>query len=312
MRYGITRLHPNVDSFIELSAEAFALAKNSKFNFMMLLEIEEKLDIFLENYAEYERELLSLALQRSIFFDPSWSSVISDIHTVNRRLANLLTTGRLYIDQVGHEVKEVYGPDSSVSKALRGLLDSEYSGSLGYRSMEMLRNHIQHRALPVYRIDYPNKTTLSDYIDGQRRITGIRWAVTPSLRVDALKEDRKIKRPVLDELAGIGEYVPVTPLVRQYVESIGRIHEKLREITSKDLAEWTGQMGKIIEQGRQFFHEDLIGISLVVEDGPGNYLEVEQVFDDLVKRHAFLALKNLGLQSISIQFITSECISSEE
>jgi len=312
MRFGITRLHPKADSFIELTAESFALAKSSKAGFMALREIEEKLDILLENYAEYERELLSLTLQRSLFFDPSWSSVVSDIHLVNRRLANLLTTGRLYVDQVRHEIKAVYGAESLATKALREGLQYEYSRSLGYRVMEELRNYIQHRALPVWRIDYPNKTMLSDSIEGERRITAIRWAVTPSLSVDALRGDRKIKRSVLDELASIGEYVPVTPLVRQYVEGIGRFHEKLREVTSKDLAEWKGQMEHIIEQGRQCFHKDLIGVSLVAEDRPGNFIESEQVFDDLLKRHAFLARKNLILKGISIQFVTSECIEKEE
>jgi hypothetical protein len=308
MRYGITRLHSSAGSLVELSEEEFALGKRSKYGFMALLDIEEKLDILLENYAEYERELLSLTLQRALFFDPSWSSVISDINTVNRRLANLLTTGRLYIDQVNHEISAVYGAESTLSEALRSYLREEYSSSLGYRAMEALRNFMQHRALPVYQIKYPGKATFSENEGDGVRAKGIRWGVIPSLRIDALREDKKIKASVLNELAGIGEYVPITPLVRQYVEAIGRFHEKLREATSGDLASWREQMKWIIARGQEGFSKDLIGFSLVVEDEAGGFVEGEQVFEDLLSRHSFLTQKNLVLKRFSIQFVTGECI----
>lgn len=312
MRFGITRLHLDPASFIEVSAEEFIQFKRCKNGFMVLLDIEEKLDIVLENYAEYERELLSLTLERSLFFDPSWSAVISDIHTVNRRLANLLTTSRLYIDQVKHDISKIYGPESPASHDLREHLRTEHSDKLGYRVMEELRNYIQHRGLPTHRIDYPNKTSFSRNDDNEIEVGNIKWGVTPSLSVDILREDGRLKKSVLDELAGMGNYVPITPLVRQYIEAIGRVHERLRDSTSVDLAEWKERLQSLINRGKEFFRKDLTGVALVAVNGLSDYIESEQIFEDLMKRHAFLAQKNLALKRISIQFVSGECVETAD
>ena len=304
LRFGIRELSLE-DPLIELPEEELGLLRRSRSSFIAHLDIEEKIDLVLENFAEYERELLSLTLRRALFWDLSYSSFISDINLINRRLANLLTTGRLYIDQVQHDVQAVYGVGHSTLQSLKAKLKEEYDSTLGYRVMEALRNHIQHRGLPIHGVNYPNRR---DDSSGRR---SLKWRIAPYLSVDALREDKDFKKPVLRERQSRGAKVVVTPLVREYVESIGRTHEHLRDLCSKDMAEWTQQLEGLIERGRVVLDENLGGVALVAEDGSGNCIHSEQVFTDLLDRYKFLKNKNLALKHISLHFVSGEYIEGE-
>jgi hypothetical protein len=298
---------------IELSKEEFERMIEAKRRFIILLDIEEKFDIFIENYAEHEKELLSLTLRKSLFLDNNWLNTVSEIHIVNRRLANLLTTGRLYLDQVKQEIEEIYGAKSPLALKLEDHRNLECSNTPGFRLMKELRNYIQHRGLPVYRIDYPNKLFFSTQNNSEDTPTNrtIRWGITPSLSLEALKNDPKLTKSILPELESIGKYIPITPLVRQYVEAIGRLHKCLRDSTSNDSDTWIQLMKDAIERGRQHLQENVIGVSVAAENEQGDYVEAEQIFDDLMKRHEFLTNKNLCLPIISNQFVSGECIEDE-
>lgn len=102
MQYGITKRLIGHQNFLEISRENFDEAKMAHDCLGEALRIEEKFNIILENYREFESELLSLCLNFAIFSDRTWSSFQNEIHIVNRRVLNLLTTSRLYVDQIPH------------------------------------------------------------------------------------------------------------------------------------------------------------------------------------------------------------------
>jgi len=95
MQYGITKLLIGSNNCLDISQEEFEEAKIAKHSLVEVLSIEEKHNLILDNYAEYESELLGLGLKRMLFSDRNWSSFESEIHIVGRRLINLLTTCRL-------------------------------------------------------------------------------------------------------------------------------------------------------------------------------------------------------------------------
>lgn len=108
----------------------------------------------------------------------------------------------------------------------------------------------------------------------------------------------------------------ITPLVREYVEGIGCVHDYLREVTSKDFSEWVHQLEGVIRSGRtEFGDEDMRGVTLVTESDPeGESVEganAEQIFTDLLERHKFLAGKNLSLKHLALHFVSGEHIEPE-
>ena len=149
MKYGITRLVLNCNNFIEISQADYEQIKNAKQNLVEILNIEEKFNFIIENYREFEQELLNINLNNVLFSYIDWSSSINTVHTLNRKLINLLTTCKLYIDQVQHDLNRIF-KDSSQLENFKNLLKNEYDSNLGYRVIEAMRNYVQHRNFPIY------------------------------------------------------------------------------------------------------------------------------------------------------------------
>ena len=118
---------------MRISTAEFESVKTAHRNLLVFLSVEEKFSALLENYAEYENELLSLTLRHSLFYTWEWSTLMGDLQTVNRRLANVLTMARLYIDSVRHDLNEVYGSGNALVSAMERAFQNANDSSLGYR-----------------------------------------------------------------------------------------------------------------------------------------------------------------------------------
>jgi hypothetical protein len=154
MQFGIAGLGMGA-TLIEISEEEFLRVKIAKQKIVRSLAVEDKFDLVLANYAEFEREILGLAVHQMVYFDLSWSSMRFDTQTLNRRVANLLSAGRLYIDQIMHDAGVLAGEDELLVELIRKKSSEQHDAKLGYRVMETLRNYTQHRALPVHQLSYP-------------------------------------------------------------------------------------------------------------------------------------------------------------
>src|SRR6266849_1778491 len=122
--------------FVDISAQEFELVKTAKHNLFVLLGVEEKFNLVIGNYLEYEQELLNLALVHMASHNPTWSSFHDAKALINRRLANLLTVSRLYIDQVKHDISSIYGKNASTTIQVRQAFSEQYDRLFGYRVME--------------------------------------------------------------------------------------------------------------------------------------------------------------------------------
>jgi hypothetical protein len=299
MKYGITRRLPAEKTFVEVTEPEFREAKAAKTKLVHALFIEEKLDYVLGNFCEVERQLLDAALDNMLFSDLSWSKGVAEVHTISRRIVNLLTACRLYLDQVAHHVHEVYGPDSPEAQSLEDKKSEEYNSHLGYRLMDALRNHVQHRGLPV------SGVTRHSVLVGTPPDSPAKHTVTPWLNVASLAEDSKFKESVLAELKAIGDTVDIKPFIREYVGSIGAVHAIVRERMKQDIAGWETVLTSILDRFKAAGGH-LVGVAVVAMDEEGACVDHVEVFDDLLKRRKQLEAKNRYLTHIAKHFVTSE------
>lgn len=102
--YGITCLVLAPPGIVEISKEEFEELCHAKQSVVVAASMEEKFDVLLENYREFEHDLLDLALGQMVSFDLSWESFRFDVQRVNRRVANLLSAARSYLDQTQHQL----------------------------------------------------------------------------------------------------------------------------------------------------------------------------------------------------------------
>lgn len=230
MQHVLTRLVFEERAELPLTEQQYAEARAAMRHVLGALSVEEKFNLVLENFEEFERELLAGALGRSLFRREDWSEQMTELHRVNRRLVNLLATTRLYVDQVPHDLRNMYGPGARHVELFTAFKAREYMKRLGYRVMEALRNYMQHRSLPIHALVHDQRLR-----DRPGRPL-MEHTLTPELDPEALREDGKFKAGVLAELEPLGDRVPIPPLVREYISGLAAVHRDVRALLEPDVA----------------------------------------------------------------------------
>ena len=135
---------------IEISEEQYKIYKKSKVILDNCLDIEEKYEILISNYLELEKNILCANANFMVRNHIDYSDSFDLRLALNICLVNLLTSARLYVDQLHHHVKECLPHLEGAEQLSRNILAKEYDENPEYRFMEALRNHVQHRGMPVH------------------------------------------------------------------------------------------------------------------------------------------------------------------
>ncbi|MGH9932370.1 MAG: hypothetical protein ACREA9_24470 [Pyrinomonadaceae bacterium] len=258
-----------------------------------ILNIEEKSNVVLENYADFERELLTRSLDAVLFSDRDWSSSVDEIHTLNRRLVNFLSTGKLYLDATSHNIKAICGNRVGEFKTR---CQEERKSTFGFRALEWIRDHGQHRGLPIHGVTH----TFGAPKGGPKT-----HSIAVIIDVNKLRQDRKGKDNVLAELQNMGASIDITPLLRSYLESFFRIHRFVRSMIDEKKMAWKAILLSIQNEYRNKFGDDGRVLAIVTIDESDKIVESFNIFDDLVERIERLTQKNQLLMSLSFIDITT-------
>ncbi len=301
MKHGITRMVLGCNQFIPISEDEFIETVAARDRFFRLLGIEEKFDLLAENLAELETDILDLTMRRMLFHEWSWASFRADVATVNRRLANLLSSCRLYVDQVKHDLGLIYGRDSAVRSQVSEAFSREYDTRLGYCLLEALRNHIQHCALPLGHLSYPSTR---DFPGNSR--SHIRHTCIPSLSLSQLRESGALNKKILGRLKEDAELLDIRPLVRDYVSGLGLVHTKMREWVKEDALAWKTRIVNVRDRFRAEYGEKDVGLAVVERDERNCGIRHAAIFVDFIEEYERLLRKNQFPQHFATQFVTSE------
>ena len=203
--------------------EDFIRISNARSALLEAIALEDTFDLLVTNYAEFERELLVRALDSMLHAPDNWSAGPEQLQSINRRLLNLLAACRMVLDHLCQRVEAIV-PGAEVWPTIDLVRKAQYDAMLGYRLMDALRNHIQHRSLPIRRVRHAMDSVGTDPAEVYVRNTFV-----PQLNVDYLAEDRSIKRQIIEELRARGPNVNVRPLVREYVQGLGAVQSAARD-----------------------------------------------------------------------------------
>lgn len=289
MRYGVKR--------VELTQADYELVKTARANLIVAMGIEEKYDIVLQNYLDYERALLTLTLEKMLVRGMDWSSFMDDRQLINWKLFNLLAAARLYCDQVKHNVVSIYGKGSAQFEGICQRFAQEYDGSLAYRVMEKLRNHVQHRSLPVHGVSYPARV---------RKGRAVRFTVEAFLDLEDLRAEGKFSPSVLEEIESRrGKNPNVTPFVREYAEALGRIHGWVRATIDGDLKGWSDAVIAIVERAQGALgRAKTTWVRVTAEAADGKVAESWIVNELVPERLSAFARRNVLLPNLSARYVS--------
>jgi hypothetical protein len=220
-----------------------------------------------------------------------------DNKLVNRRMANTLMSGRLYVDHLQTDLTALFGRNSSALKKVQEAIQNEKEGTFAYRVMDRIRNYALHRSFPLKYV------ACGSHWEGDPP-THARHTISPILDVDQIAMDQRFDRDVLKELQSFEGEINLTQLLRQHMEAIGRIHLTVREVMAHSVAKWDAIILGMSQRAKDFFKPDEM-FSVVKLTEEKECLDEEFIIDDIVHFRVELAIQNsFCLQNISRHYVS--------
>lgn len=307
MPFALTKEVLGCGLFVDISEEEYRAISVSKNCLFEALYLEQKLDIVIEDYIEFEMELLASSTRQMVNRDQDYSWFQEEGNKINRRIVNLLSACRLYLDHSMHHLSNIYGEKSEHIESINKIRSEEYDSKLGYRVMEAMRNYVQHRGFPIHKWTYNSKR-----IEKQDK-DQLLFTLTPFIKIQQLQEDHKFKASVLMEIEKIGAEIDSKPLIREYISGIATVHDSIRAILEKDILNWEKTLFTYIDRFKEKIspEESIIGLSAVITGDRGTYSEIVPIFTEFIEHRKELEKKNKTLKNLGVRFVTSEIIKKD-
>jgi len=304
MSYALTKVVLGFSSFIEISEDKYHSILSAKNYLFESLYLEQKLDIVIEDFLEFEMELLSSSTRQMVNRNQDYSWFQEEINKINRRLVNLLSACRLYLDHSIHHLSNIYGEKSEQIETIKKRKSEEYDAKLGYRVLEAIRNYVQHRGFPIHKWTYNAKRV------SQKGKDQSLYTLTPALKTEELNQDKKFKKTILVELKKFGDEIDIKPLVREYIAGIANIHEKIREIMRDDITNWENTLFSMIDLFKENFgqEESIVGLAAVIKEDDDTYNGIVPIFTEFIEHRRELENKNRTLSTLKNCYVTSEIL----
>jgi len=263
------------------------------------LYIEDKLDLLLENFVEYEEELLSVGLSRMVFERNDYTEFRDDVSLINRRLVNLLSACRAYLDSLPHHVNQICSPSKDESATLKKAMNEQYDSVFGYRVMEALRNYVQHRGFPFQSLEISENGEWC----GKKQV--MVFTVDPFLEPKQLSLDGGFKGKVLNEMAQRGDKVYIKLLARQYISSIRNIHRQARELVSNCLTRQKEALESALKDIKCSGTAEE-GVAVIIADD-GTCTDIVYLSPESERRREILYRRSLFLGALDNRFVSGVC-----
>lgn len=305
MEYGITKMVlGGGKQFISLSKEKLDEARTARNVLIEALRIEEKFELLLENYLEYENDLTKISNQFMVLGGQDYDWFQAHQNLINRRILNLLSACRFYQDQVSHQFSSLYGKRSEQSILIKEKFSQMYDSYFGYRIMESYRNYTQHRGFPIHVIKL-NARRLKQ----KEAKDKLRYGLTPKINLEKLKTDKKFKKEILEEVKD-ADFLDVKPLIREYISCFGEIQNEVRNVFHEEIEVSEKIIGKLIEDFKNEYGSDtdLVGLSVVAKKDRVIKESISIELNDVNNRRQKLSEKNSSLKGLNYRYSTNEII----
>jgi hypothetical protein len=201
---------------LEISQNEYETLAHARKTLVDAFAFEQKFELLLGNYRDFELAAAKWALAGIIETLSTYSQFGAIMTEANRLVVNLLSTARLYSDQVKRAFSHL-ALDRPFQEIASERLMAAYDASYHYRFMEALRNHVQHRSTPVHGMG-PREI---------QRATTEEWADSFTLWAtrEVFEEERDFKAKVLQEMP---DKMDLRNAVRKYVTQLAEVHLDLR------------------------------------------------------------------------------------
>lgn len=287
----------NHDDKITISEDEFNLLKESKKISAAGLAIEEKYEVLLTNYEDFEKEILNSTLEFELKRPINYSDSRPLTVRCNIRIINLLTACRLYIDHIMQHVHDIIPVKTEGVDLIEQFCHEKYDNNLEYRFMEKLRNYVQHHSFPIDSTIVKNWVVRNDNSDREIASTIELICTKKTL------EDSNFNRTILTELE---DQIYLKQMIRKYIECLSGVQERTRDLISNRLLVARSRISEYITRFKNEINGDTNGLyALAYDDNRQRQdkIPILLIWDDL---RISLAQKNRVLTNISNCYVTGE------
>jgi len=264
---------------------------------LVALQIEEKYTLLLDNYKEFEKEMLAIGFAHLMYHEIRWSPSVAKLQNLNRLLCNVLSSCKLYLDQVRHDFSGLFGNASPEFDALKVSTNDQCDHRLGYRVGEALRNFAQHAGLPIDEL----RLELS-----KEQTSGVRkYGVTPLMNMERVRATGGFKKSVMSELSALNQKVDLKPHIRDYVDGLSAVHRTVRTQIASKLCAWEAALAGALENFEKQNGTDHGAVWLCERDNDGKVIRYVPIVPEVEDRRRELAAKTARLL-VAGSIVTSE------
>jgi hypothetical protein len=286
-----------ISAFIE-AAEYEAVRKSQDICCLVLL-FEERFQLALDNFHEWETELLEQAQSALLWNTNDFSTAMQQRLKLDRRFVNLLSSLRLYLDQSDHNISQICGKESRELKEIKEFKNSLYDNHFGFRLLEALRNHVQHSSLPLNTISY-----------GSRRVESkdgfyVQFSVAPKISWEELSENEKFTKRVLEELKDKTDYFDLRLAAREYIDCLTLLHAQIRGTLREHFSNSRAIYEMAIERHSKIGGHKVKHIRMDALEDDGRSLGRVELVDEFLKLHDALRAKNSKVLDIRRSFASN-------
>ena len=282
----------------------FGLLLASWNSLTVIASIEECWDNLVQNYIEFEMELIrsamnSIAVSRDGYHEANQTRLL-----FSRRLSNLLHSCKSYLDHTPHHLKRL--TTAALDTSFKAATSAAYDESTSYRFMEALRNYAQHRDLPLHGATFDAEWT-GRFAHGEQNKGMHRHSSFATIDVEKIRADKGFKVSVLTELANSPDQLDVSILVREYVEKLAQVHESMRTSVRHERDSARAAIRTAIAQYAAANGGDVLGLSVAeFDDTSGSAISYQYIFQDLSDRIQRLIQQNSNLVNLRLCYVSSE------
>jgi hypothetical protein len=241
-------------SALELDQAAYLALQQARQALIDLNAFEQKYEILLNNYRDFELHCAHQSLMSVLSSDYSYQTANVVLAEANRMFMNFLTAHHSYVDQVVQDFKQLALGDAlkpagiiasvSFKEIAETKLRDTYDASGDYRAICALRNHAQHSSPPIHGVKGARKTC---------------WAESLIFysQKSVLAQNKKFKSSVMHEIA---EQLDIRLTCKRAMERISRAHVELRQIVQshcdrarEEIEEAHAEMAKNVEENERVY-----------------------------------------------------------
>lgn len=263
-------LHSNIlgqNSKIDISEQKYNELKKSKGVLFNALEIEEKYEIILSSYLDFEQKILSITAKCMVHGHLGYSDFFEIRLSLNVKLINLLTAVKLYVDQVNQNVTKCLECDINAKNGVDKFFLHEFENNKYYRFMSGLRNYVQHNGLPVHLINQDSRWK-NEFLEHSTELF---------TQLSVLKKDKRMKGKYIN---GIEDEIDLKIATRSYIESISNVHHSIRDM----ITDTTNSSRESIEKARLMYLEKyneglIVGLHASKKDGDKQIESISLLLD---------------------------------